>query len=272
MDDLAALGVAPIGGLTYPAGTTGFDSRGIPSEISSQVPSSFKSVGTAPSTPDLETIAALHPDLIVGVDGKGTADLKQLEAIAPVVSPAPTTPTGNGIGTLAWVSEVQLLGKVLDRQPQAASFIAKFQAAAAPVQKAVAGKTVDLVVLASASTFTLIGSRFQPAGHFLAYLGLSLPDSFPGAALTSGGTHGTYSTEHVNVLTGQYLVLGHTVAASSALYTQFLANALVKKLPAVKAGHVIQTEGDESFGSGFLTAGAVGQLDALPAIQQAFGG
>ena len=266
MDNVMALGVAPIGGEVYRGADPTSDVRGIPSEIASQI-TTFTPVGTVPDSPDLETVAALHPDLIVGVNGSSTGGLKQLEAIAPVESPGDTPPAGNGIDSLESVVQVKLLGRILNRQAQANAFISQLTAAAAPVRAAVAGRTVDLVNPSSqGSGFFWFGADAQPTGHFLAFLGLVLPTTFPGGGKPIVTGDENYSMERVSELTAQYLVLGASPSADAA----FLANPLVKQLPSVKAGRVIITKDNEGFGDGYLIAGAIGQLTALPGIQHAF--
>lgn len=272
MDNVMALGVKPVGGevpnvAANPAAYDAYDSRGIPKEVADQI-TSFTPVGSPTTSPDLETVASLHPDLIVGVNGASTTDLAQLKAIAPVISPGNTFAPGNGIDSLSCVNQVQLLGKILDRQAQANAFVAKFAAAAAGVRKAVAGKTVDLVTPSpQGNTFFWFGADAQPTGHFLSVLGLDLVTSFPeGGKFVINGDY-NFSMERVGVLNAQYLVLG----IQPSLYASFLANPLVQQLPSVKAGRVIRTKGSSmGFGDGYLVAGAIGQLKALAGIQQAF--
>lgn len=265
MDDVVALGVAPVGGEVYRGADPTSDSRGIPQEIAGQI-TTFTAVGTPPTSPDLEAIAALHPDLIVGVGTEG-GGLKQLEAVAPVESPGSAAPAGTGIESLESVAQVRLLGRILDRQAQANAFIARLNAAVAPVRAAVAGKSVDLVNPSpQGSNFFWFGADAQPTGHFLAALGLVLPTTFPGGGKPIATGDETYSMEHVSDLSAQYLVLGANPTADAA----FLANPLVKQLPSVKAGRVIITKANEGFGDGYLIAGAIGQFKALPGIQHAF--
>ncbi|MFC4946530.1 ABC transporter substrate-binding protein [Pseudonocardia sp. GCM10023141] len=275
MDNLLAIGVNPIGGLVYPPGTPGFDARGIPTELSGQI-TDFTVVGTAPVTPDLEKIASLQPDLIVGVNGKSTKNLEQLKAIAPVVSLGFTYQDDASISGAAWVPTVRLLGQIFDRQQQADAFVAKFEAAAEPVRADIAGKTVNyLSPTPAGDSFYVITGRFRPAGQFLAYLGLRLlPQEFPSFGKLLDGTDGqdaNFSVERaVDVLSAQYLVISGLVGSTRESLDAFLSNPVVAQVPAVKAGRVIRTTGLGGIGDGYLTAGAVGQLDALEGIRKAF--
>lgn len=223
-----------------------------------------------PGSPDLEAIAALHPDLIVDYNGSSTSDLKQLEAIAPTVGTYDATLPGTGIDTLGWVPTLKNLARVLGLGTRAQQVIARFEAAAAPVRRALAGQSASLVTYVGGADCNLVLARQEPVGAFLTYLGVKIPGPAAGASVLAGtsGTVATLSMEKASDLTAKYLILTGSYGTPGA--TAFLASPLVKKLPAVKAKRVIYTASDYGFGSGSAQAGPLGEETALPAIQRAF--
>jgi len=83
-ENLLALGIQPVG-------MADIDSYGDYVNIEPQLEDTVVDVGGR-QEPNLEAIAALEPDLIIGVDFRHTAMLKDLESIAPTVifNPYPT--------------------------------------------------------------------------------------------------------------------------------------------------------------------------------------
>ncbi|MFC4941894.1 ABC transporter substrate-binding protein [Pseudonocardia sp. GCM10023141] len=263
---LHVLGVTPLGGLVYSQPPTALtDGRGIPTSLNL---TDFKPLGAAPSTPDLEAIAAVKPDLIVGVNGTRSANLPQLQAIAPVIDiDISGARPGEGLARLPWYEELQLLAKVFDQQATADDFLAKFEAEAAKVRPILQGKVYSLLVPgAKIQNFYDDGPTFQ-GNLFLTYLGLTL------APLPSGGEPLTpsrptdasvLSIERVGDLTAPYLIVNAFIKDASG--DQFLAHPLVKKLPAVTTGRVIVPTPE--FGQ--FVGGPIEQLAAISVVGKAF--
>jgi ABC-type Fe3+-hydroxamate transport system substrate-binding protein len=224
-----------------------------------------------PFTADLEKVADLHPDLIVGYGGAGTSELKQLEAIAPVVSvpldddPAPSV---QGIKRLSWYPAVSTLATVLNRQAQFNAFIGRYQAAANAARPALAGKSVSMVVvLNNLSAMQVYGPGYYD-GVTLSYLGLNVAKVPAGGAIQPNSNNdGTdLSLERVSELTGDYLMFATFAPGVSA---KFLGNPLVKRLASVQAGRVIDASTDTPL-YGFPSVGCIEQLNLIPKLAQAF--
>ncbi|MFC4946535.1 ABC transporter substrate-binding protein [Pseudonocardia sp. GCM10023141] len=266
---LVALGVEPIGGEIYPAGSSGleYDSRGVPAVVSSQV-TAFTSVGTAPNQPDLEAIVALTPDLIVGGNGKTAYDTP-LQAIAPLVSIYPESPPGPGIQSQNWYPEMALLAKILDRQAEFDAFLAQFEAAAAAARPALTGKTVRLVS-AQGENLYIPGPGYFPS-PVLTYLGLIVPPAPDGGSFLSGSdtTNGIVklSLERASELTGDYLMFESTVGGAAAQQA-FLSNPVTQQLPSVKAGRVIVSGPGTPLGN--INGGPLDILAGIPNYPKAF--
>lgn len=266
---LVALGVVPLGGEVYPAGSSGgeYDSRGVPAVVSSQV-GSFTPVGTAPNQPDLEAIVALAPDLIVGGNGKTAYDTP-LQSIAPLVSIYPESPPGPGVQSQNWYPEMALLAQILDRQAEFDAFLARFEAAAAAARPALTGKTVRLVS-AQGDNLYVPGPGYFPS-PVLTYLGLTVPPAPEGGSLLAGSdsTNGIVklSLERASELTGDYLMFESTVGGATAQQA-FLANPIVQQLPSVKAGRVIVSGPGTPVGN--INGGPLDILAGIPNYSTAF--
>lgn len=273
VEELAALGVQPVGFQVYPQSyglhKGDFDSRGVPAVISGQI-KSFTSVGDPSGYPDLETVVSLRPDLIVGTYGTADQD-KKLEAIAPLADYEETKGgPGSGIESLPWYPNLRLYAQILNRTAQFNAFITRFEAAVAAVRPALAGKTVRLVNPAPA-TATVFGPNIYES-NLLRYAGLTVPPIPGGGKSFSFGPPGDNSTslslERAGELTGQYLMV--TGGGSSAAMAQaFLANPVVRKLPSVRAGRAIVTGAGTLLGD-FPVDGLIDQLAAIPKLPRAF--
>ncbi|MFC4941893.1 ABC transporter substrate-binding protein [Pseudonocardia sp. GCM10023141] len=275
LDYPMALGVVPIGGELNTA-ESGFaagelDPRGITIWNADKI-KDFTSIGV-PFKPDLDKLAALKPDLIVGYGGAGTDKLAQLEAIAPVFSiPSGTAPADSvqGIARLSWYTPVAELAKVLDRQAEFTAFVATFEAAAAAARSKLQGKSVSYVVpYTDLSGLQVHGAKYY-GGVTLSYLGLTVAPIPPGGQIykDSNNDGEALSIEHAGDIKGDWLVMATFGPGVSA---KFLDLPLVKQLPSVKAGHVVDTSTNTPF-YGFPSVGPIGQLLAIPKLATALGG
>lgn len=267
---LVALGVEPIGGETYPAdfgGVAEWDSRGVPLVVSSQV-KSFTSVGTAPNQPDLERIVALHPDLIVGGNGKTSYD-QPLQKIAPLVSIYPEALAGPGIESQSWYPEMRLLAQILDRQSEFNTFIAKYEAAAAAVRPALTGKTVRLVS-AQGENLYVPGPGYFPS-PVLTYLGLTVPPAPTGELIFRYG----HDQRHCQAQPGASIRVDRAIShvevtvGGAAAQQAFLPNPVTQQLPSVKAKRVISTGAGTPVDN--INGGPLDILAGIPHYPKAFG-
>ena len=115
-------------------------------------------------------------------------------------------------------------------------------------------------------TIVVDGPTFQ-GNLFLTDIGLTLAP-MPGGMKEKAGAPPvvSISMERASELTAPYLMLNAPLA--NATPSEFLANPLVKKLPAVKAGHVIVIPGSGPLSD--FDGGPLSQLAAVPAVVAAF--
>jgi iron complex transport system substrate-binding protein len=166
-DALWALGVAPVGVTDW----MGFDDG-----IGPWATEAAAAAGEKPellSDTDgiqLEKIAALQPDLIVGLyTGLKKADYEKLSQIAPTVAPPKGTPDFG----IAWQDTTTILGKVTGRQEQAEKIVSDLEARFAKEKDAhpeFAGKTA---AMAMAFEGIWVYGENDPRSRLLSSLGFS---------------------------------------------------------------------------------------------------
>ncbi|WP_162893368.1 iron-siderophore ABC transporter substrate-binding protein [Microbacterium halotolerans] len=114
---MLSLGITPVGAALW-----GGISE-VPDYVSTHLPDDFTVAGTS-TEPNLEAIAALEPDLIVGVDNIVSENLGVLEDIAPTVAYHRVDDQGRGLG---WTEHITELGELLDLQDEAEQSVAAFE-------------------------------------------------------------------------------------------------------------------------------------------------
>lgn len=127
-----------------------------------------EAVGTVPE-PDLEAIAALKPDLILGTEARHSALYEQLSAIAPTVF----------IETQAdpWRDNALLIGEALNKEDEVADLLADVDQRCADLsdQYDVDGQTVQLIRPRDETTLSLYGP-ISFAGSLLECVGYTIPE------------------------------------------------------------------------------------------------
>ncbi len=156
LDSAVALGVTPVGA------TEGLAGAGLPPYLGEDVTDDVELVGLTES-PNLEAIAALQPDLIIGAKVRHEGIYDQLSQIAPTVF-------SESSGT-DWQSQVRLTGDALNRADAAEELLSDFETRAAEVGEAIG---------AEGTTATIV--RFIPG-----QIRLYGPATFSGSVLTAVG-------------------------------------------------------------------------------------
>jgi iron complex transport system substrate-binding protein len=155
LDASVALGVIPVGAAVLN------EAAGIPAYLG-KAASGIQSVGTV-TEPNVEKIAALTPDLIIGTESRHSALYDQLSSVAPTVFLASQADP--------WKDNVKLVGKALGLADQADTLLAGYDARCDEVKAefAVEGKTAQLI---------------RPRDGLLTVYG---PESFAGSTLECVG-------------------------------------------------------------------------------------
>jgi len=159
LDTAVAVGITPVGA------AVASNVAGIPAYLDAD---DVTPVGTVPE-PDLEAIAALDPDLILGTDARHSALFEQLDAIAPTVF----------IATQAdpWRENAALIGEALGREDEVADLLAGVDDRCAELNErfGVDGETVQLLRPRDETTISLYGP-VSFAGSLLECVGFTIPD------------------------------------------------------------------------------------------------
>ncbi|OWP21155.1 iron ABC transporter substrate-binding protein [Microbacterium sp. AISO3] len=159
LDTAVSVGITPVGA------AVASNVAGIPAYLEVD---GVEPVGTVPE-PDLEAIAALKPDLILGTEARHSKLYDQLSAIAPTVF----------IATQAdpWRDNAELIGQALGREDEVAAQIAAVDDRCTEIGAAhdLAGKTAQVIRPRDETTLSLYGP-VSFAGSLLECVGYATPE------------------------------------------------------------------------------------------------
>jgi iron complex transport system substrate-binding protein len=197
-DAALALGTKPVGTIDwygdYPAGVWPWQQEKFGAELPTVV-------GDA-STINFEAIAALRPDLILGVySGLTQADYDKLAKIAPTVA----QPVGFADYLAPWQDQTRLIGKALGQAEQADALVADVEAKFAAAKAAhpeFAGRTVAATAFNEPGSYGIYETD-DAKNRFFASLGFVVPE--PVKQLTASG-YGSISAERFDLLEVDLLV------------------------------------------------------------------
>ncbi|PRI10371.1 ABC transporter substrate-binding protein [Leucobacter massiliensis] len=159
LDTAVSLGVTPVGA------AVASNVAGIPEYLGV---AGVEPVGTVPE-PDLEAIAALKPDLILGTESRHSKLYEQLGAIAPTVFMATQADP--------WQENVLLIGEALGQPEEAQRLVDGFAERCEKIagEFEVSGKTANLIRPRDETTLSLYGP-VSFGGGALECVGLTIPE------------------------------------------------------------------------------------------------
>ena len=159
LDTAVALGVTPLGA------AVASNVAGIPDYLGVD---GVESVGTVPE-PDLEAIAALEPDLILGTESRHSKLYDELDAIAPTVFIANHADS--------WKDNALLIGDALDRKDDTEALLAEVDERCESIKAeyGIDGETAQMIRPRDGTTLSLYGPD-SFAGSLLECVGYSIPD------------------------------------------------------------------------------------------------
>lgn len=240
LDALVALDITPVGATESGAGS------GFPTYLSESLDGT-KSVG-ATAEPDVEAIAALAPDLIIGSKVRHEKIYDQLSAIAPTVFSVNS-------GT-DWQEQAHITAAAVNKNDEMDELLSKLSERAVSIGKDVGaqGKTASMV-------------RFRPA-NFRLYG----PNTFSGSILTEVGFNlgqrdwNEYSMlelspEHYAQIDGEIVFYTNPGGDPNAT-TMHTVTGLWGSQPAVQSGKTFEVE-DETWMVGIGVVGAGIILDQI---------
>ena len=218
-------------------------------------------IATLSSTePDLEQVAGLRPDLIVGYTGDAAMEkgYQQLSGIAPTV----TAP----IDFNNPEDELTFLGQVLGQETKAAGLREAFRGEVAAA-RARARNPGSVSIVLPVVNGVRIYSPGNLAGQIVQGLGGSVVPDISGLNPDAAGLLALISDEQVGVINGETILLLVNLAPELRADTnRFLTSPLVQGLPATKAGRLVEIESQANFG----TAGLRGQRQILEQLTLLF--
>jgi iron complex transport system substrate-binding protein len=251
---LLALGVTPIGALTYES-IIGSPFPPLVAEQARDV--AVLPVAGSADDPNLEAVAALRPDLVIGWIGGIEEKYAALSGIAPTVA-VDVDFTDASVGLRA-------IAAALGREAEAEAVIRAFDERRASRLKEI-GEIGDVSVVLG------IGGQqfriYQPTGSSVARWlaeagGRVVPDMASAVGEPYGDELVLISPENLGQVTGATIVVMHnTGAAGETALAELEDSPLWPTLPAVRAGRLVKINSQESVGSyGFQGYDSV--LDAL---------
>ncbi|MFD5076115.1 iron-siderophore ABC transporter substrate-binding protein [Streptomyces sp. NPDC058371] len=227
LDDLLSLGIVP-------TATTRADNAGlVPEYLRDAFPQHKKrlaamtDVGTR-TAPNLETLAAARPDLILVNDSLGELYPK-LSKIAPTVVTA-----GNGIN---WKRDLLLVGAAVGKAGQAQQALDDIADDAADGGRGLGGTSVSMVRFTPDRTRMFGVSSFT--GSIAADMGLGRPKSQRFRAISQD-----IGAESIDVADGDWIFYSVQGDASRTDAGSVLAGPLWKSMKAVGAGHAVKVDDD----------------------------
>lgn len=158
LDTAVALGITPVGAAVASNVTT------MPAYLGVD---GVAAVGTVPE-PDVEKIAALKPDLILGTEARHAALFERLSAVAPTVF----------IKTHAdpWQDNARAIGDALNRRADVDELLADYNARCAAIKTefSLAGRTAQFIRPRGAAQLSIYGPT-SFAGSALQCVGFTIP-------------------------------------------------------------------------------------------------
>ncbi|MFB7377312.1 ABC transporter substrate-binding protein [Kitasatospora purpeofusca] len=243
LDSAVTLGITPVGATTVAAGAP--LSTYLPAERLTGV----KAVGVIGS-PQLEVIAGLRPDLVLGNQVRDDKRYDELSKIAPTVLSRTTGP--------AWKENVRLHAEALGRQPEAAAAEQAYRAKAAELVAALGGpeKAAALKVgmarfVAGAPTRLYLNDTF--VGSILTDVGLGRP-----ANQNKSGFALEISPEQVDQAAADVIFYSVYGDPAKSDHARIVGGALWNGLDAVRNGKVHQVDDNLwMLGIGYTGAGLI---------------
>jgi iron complex transport system substrate-binding protein len=212
---------------------------------------------------DLERVAALRPDLVIGNVPRVEEAYADLSRIAPTVA------YRNAGAGQDWRESVRTIGDVLGALPRVEERLAEYAARVEDVAtrhaERIAGSTVALLRFTSSELRIVRGEIF--GASILAHTGIRRPPSTdtPGPS----ATYVSLTEETVGVTADADVLLyfvggGGSALDAAATAQRYLSGGLWPQLPAVRAGRVVELD-PVAWWDGYSVSAGLACLDELDA-------
>ena len=234
-DTLIALDHKPVGSVTYDPVADAYGGSGnngaYPPALAGRT-EGIESVGVY--EPNIEKIATLQPDLIIGETWNTEGIYEELSEIAPTIAVSPER------DFKVWLEEI---GTAIGAEEEVKEVLTRYQERAEAVKSEVAGTRVS-VVRPRSEELLLYGPPSN-AGKVLADLGLEVqPVPESGEDWSGDGTRtiGSLSLEYVPELTGEHIfIISYDLEDTS--FEELVERPLWSQLAAVKEGRIHPVQG-----------------------------
>ncbi len=198
---------------------------------------------------NLEAIAALRPDLIVGTNsGMGGEDYDRLAEIAPTLAQSDEYADYN----MPWQEQTSVIGRALGRRREAEELIARVESRIAKARERLAeyaGASAVLVNGGPAEGVINVYTSSSKNGRLLTALGFEVPEEFD--ELAEGGDQAVISLERLDLLDRDLLVWNLGLFGDRA---EIEAIPLYQQLDAVNEGRDMFITNEEPYAAiGFST-------------------
>lgn len=247
--DLVAVGITPIAGEDDLAGQFAGTEEYLPEGFD---PASLPTFGTY-WEPDLEVIANLQPDLVIGPGSEWTEPFyDNLSQIAPTLL---TDRGSNG----DWQQRLRDTAEAVGRSDEADAVEADFQAFVDDLPEGLGETTVAFVRPTADGSFRIDNLDTSFPGSVAQFVGIDVLQ-VEGAAVEEDASFYELSDERLGVLEdAEMLVVPDftVIGADEDGLTQFATNPLWEELPAVQNGQVVQVPGLVYNGGNYYAAKAL---------------
>lgn len=188
---------------------------------------------------NIERIAALNPDLILGIySGITEEEYERLSQVAPTV-----TQSGEYVDFgEPWQEMTTTIGRAVGREARATELVAEVEASMAAAREAhPEWDGLDVAVATYASTDLGFFASEDPRSRFFRSLGFEVPDELD--EIAAGAFFGTVSHERADLLDRDILVWDQMAYVEGGRQT-IETDPIVGGLPAMEDGRVVYLEGD----------------------------
>lgn len=233
-DPLLALGVTPVGAVTYNEA----DLDRFPPALDG-LTDTIESVG-ANGEPNLEAVAVLGPDLLLGYEYSFAESTDLARQIAPIVVVDDDA---------SWEEVFDLTATILGREPERDAMLAQVAEAVERLRGVAAGRRMQIVEPRGDGGFVLYDSRY-PSAVMLERAGVVVEPAPEGGDDSFGSGFVPVSDELLGGLTAQDLIVLTYNLEPEQRPRPYAGNPLWEGLPAVQAGrvHVVQGLAWTNFG------------------------
>jgi iron complex transport system substrate-binding protein len=255
-DAILALGVVPVAIREFTGNKPSATWEWAQSKLNGQKPQVLPigEVGT-------ETIAALKPDLIIGISaGLTQAQYDTYSKIAPTIA----APQGFVDYGTPWQDATKITGQALGKTAEADKLIADLEAKITSVKQQypnLAGKSVAAVRPSTNNDGFFVWSSQDLRGRFLKSLGMTIPQEFD--TLAGQNFYATVSNEEISKLNPVNAVV--LITASAAERQAMEAIPGWSQVQPVAAGHLVTLDDNQSAALSFSSVLSLPTvLDTLP--------